>query len=535
MSSAVANARVFRHLMKTSRSVAIGCDLGNPEGFHSYISGRFRTVAEANRRARVRPHELKRHRAMVVHYAKAMSEAPGDDQLTAILGALAAGVGSSVYKRSLEKGFFDLVVFNKRSAERGEADEEQTAERQNRIMQAAIAPIADRLAHLHRGLSVPELRNAMSSAKVGTSVVVLSHGSSEVVIEVDEELNKQTIYVRVEDDEFMRVMLAQGRMRERQAQREAAASAGSEEGGVAGEAFGSLEDAMMLDGDFTATSASSSSSSSGPSTANLDGRDPLEDESELHKHHFSLFNDRVEVAESDLVRGTTLHAHWGGVAMRLLDAMLEEMPLHRSRSTVLAGHGVGGAVALVLGLQLHTMGFEVKNVVQLGSPRVVQDTLNRYVTAISPLRVVINGDPCTQGPATTSEGESFVHVGEVLMVDEPAVGEEDGDASPSSTRGRRGSVLFNDGADDDTEEGSSEDVTATDGKKSADEVAFARRFDAHRYAALLKREDVRLIYAEGDDSFLEPEWKHTNRSGGLQRGSTEAKTRHGGSAPTFDR
>ncbi|RNF01714.1 putative lipase [Trypanosoma rangeli] len=137
--------------------------------------------------------------------------------------------------------------------------------------------------------------------------------------------------------------------------------------------------------------------------------------------------ERVEITESEEVRGTVFHAEYFSVAQRLCDALLAETPLHAYRSTVVVGHGVGGAVGFCLALLLHARGFDVKNCVTLGAPKAVQKTLERYIHAINPIRIVLEGDPLIDLPVTGAEGDAFVHYGEILLMASAATPQQEGD------------------------------------------------------------------------------------------------------------
>ncbi|ORC92266.1 uncharacterized protein TM35_000044800 [Trypanosoma theileri] len=135
--------------------------------------------------------------------------------------------------------------------------------------------------------------------------------------------------------------------------------------------------------------------------------------------------ERLEITEAEEVRGTIFHAEYLSVAQRLADALLAETPLHAYRSTVVVGHGVGGAVGFCLALLLHVRGFDVKNCVSFGSPKAVQRTLERYIHAINPIRVVLEGDPLVELPVTGAEGDPFVHHGEILVMGSPTMQQEE--------------------------------------------------------------------------------------------------------------
>ncbi|RNF14181.1 putative lipase [Trypanosoma conorhini] len=369
----------YRRLLDAVKQVTRDCPLHRTEGLTRYVGLRFFDAAEQNRRRYLQLREAadaqrgrgrrRKLQAMEAQYERFIARelqrvrevaeqillAPGNRALTSMLQVLAAGVGNSHYQHAIERNYLHYCEFENKRVERNEADEEATAERQNRIMQHALIPYGERLLFLHRlgvkdgpgGAQEPgsltswQVTEAIAGTRSGVSAHHMSHGKEDVVVEVDETYNKQIVYVRCEPYDWDREV------------------------------------------------------------------------------------ERVEITESEEVRGTVFHAEYFSVAQRLCDALLAETPLHAYRSTVVVGHGVGGAVAFCLALLLHVRGFDVKNCVTLGAPKAVQQTLERYIHAISPVRVVLEGDPLIDLPVTGAEGEVFVHYGEILQMASAATSQQE--------------------------------------------------------------------------------------------------------------
>eukprot|EP00758_Cryptobia_borreli_P004977 Tbor_TRINITY_DN4685_c0_g1::TRINITY_DN4685_c0_g1_i1::g.14933::m.14933 len=438
------SSRAYRLLLKTTNEVADDCELIHPKGLVAYVSNRFRTIADRNQRLSLPMKEIRAHASIVGKYCDALRGAPGNAALTSILHGLCLGIGSSVYRRTMEKGYIDYVVFQHERENRNETDEAMVEARQNRILQAAVLPLAEKLAilcdELNRNRSSEEIRASFGTSKVGVSIHSFSHGSEEVVVEIDEELNKQTIYVQCS---------------------------------------------------------------------------PFDWDEDV---------DRVEVCESEIVRKTILHAEYNSIAVRLFDTISQDIPIHRSRSTVVAGHAVGGAVAVVLGILLSTDGYPIKNVISFGAPRVVQDTMHRTVEAITPLRVVISGDPRVDVPVGTSEGVEFSHIGEVLIM---SPGEE-GDTShikgadqksqsrKRQTEGTRVSSF--EGEDDGDDDADPIDTSSNDQNHN-------NIFSMESYVHLLKSPSTNLMYFEFD------ELESIDREGGPEKPKTQRPVEEGFGAP----
>ncbi|EAN87007.1 hypothetical protein C3747_1g58 [Trypanosoma cruzi] len=501
----------YRRLLSAVKQVTRDCPLHREDGLTRYVAFRFFDAAEQNRRrylklregdaAQINKGRRKKLREMEVQYERFIAKelqrvrevagqillAPGNRALTSMLQVLAAGVGNSHYQQTIERNYLRYCQFENKKVERNEAEEEATAERQNRIMQHALIPYGERLLFLHRldvkndtgdvqepgSLTSWQVTEAIVGTRSGVSVHYMSHGREDVVVEVDETYNKQIVYVRCE------------------------------------------------------------------------------------KYDWSREVERVEIIESEEVRGTIFHAEYSSVAQRLCDALLAETPLHAYRSTVVVGHGVGGAVAFCLALLLHVRGFDVKNCVTFGAPKAVQQTLERYIHAINPIRIVLEGDPLIDLPVTGAEGDPFVHYGEILLMASAV-------APPHAEEGepRRRQVS----KDDETEEGGQQEMNAaavTDvltaealgdllesaenlplpceagdfqmddeetqaevekEEEEGDELGF-RRIAAERYAAGFLPEDyigrlldttVPLTYAEGEEVWDEGEYAQMRRESALR-------------------
>nr|CCC93191.1 conserved hypothetical protein [Trypanosoma congolense IL3000] len=247
--------------------------------------------------------------------------------------------------------------------------------------------------------------------------------------------------------------------------------------------------------------------------------------------------ERVEIAETEELRGTVFHGGYLNVALRLCEALTVETPLHAYRSTVLVGHGVGGAVAFCLALLLHARGFDVKNCVTFGAPKAVQKTLERYIHAINPIRVVLEGDPLIELPVTGAEGDVFVHYGEVLMMGSPAMGAH-AEAAEGTEESNVGSALdalttealddlsstashaanigegvgvlgTNDIGDHDMSEGLLEQLRLASER-------YSGGFLAEHYVERLKDTSVPLTYAEGNEVWDEGDYEHMKRKSQME-------------------
>lgn len=315
-------ALCYRKLLKCSKQVSRDCGLQNATGLEEYLGRRFREIATRNKTARATRKSLQAQSKALDEYIVLLQCAAGNVGLTSMLQVLAGGVGNQAYQRAVEKGFVDMIRHEDEKVRRNENDDESASERQNRLVQNAVLPYAVRLASLST--------NSQPSSSISSHTV--DHGVEKLVVDIDDEINKQTIFVEC--------------------------------------------------GEF-------------------DVRGEVE---------------RIESMECEGLRKTVAHAEYLSIALRLFESLKEETPIHRSRACVVVGHGVGGAVGLLIGCLLHSSGFEVRNVVTLGSPKSLVVVPERLSFAINPLRIVIAGDPAPEMPVSAADGEPFIQVGEILLL-----------------------------------------------------------------------------------------------------------------------
>ena len=361
---AVPSRIAYRTILRAADAAAVECQLSNRDGLRLHVARKFRQAAQSNKQSNRPADKIRAQLTLVETYKDALGLAGGDAALTSILQVLAAGIGNEHYKREVEEGFVNLIHFREQQEARQELDEESTSERQVRIVQQATLPYVERLALLYRDdLTSAQLVDAFTSLRARVSTHHLHHGAEQVVLDVDDELNKQTIYIRCNE---------------------------------------------------------------------YDWSSPIE---------------RVEMCEPEMLRKTTLHAQYYSIALRLAEALEAETTLHRSRGTVIVGHGVGGAVATALAMILFANNYTVKNAISLGAPKVMVASLARVVDAISPLRFVIAGDPLVDVPVTDAVGDTFKHAGEIFVFECPVASkEESGDEeAPSSAASARSTGGDSDG------------------------------------------------------------------------------------------
>lgn len=429
--------RTYRKLYRKVQEVGSQCGLVNKSGLTAYVSHRFRLACDAHRQLliglmsenRVNLKGLKKRRrqreiarqfreyetylSAAVDHSKIITEnlslAPGNPQLTSLLQVLGSGIGNTAYREHVESNFIALAQHESRKEEREELAEQGTDERKNRILQQAILPFAEKLLLAHRA----GLRNSLQShqqavshfhpvtetglsaltkwqmieAMVGTRVGVSAHhvrllGDDEAVVEIDETYNKQTIYVVC--------------------QRRSSVDTRSSSNDRA------RDPSEKFTGNICQDAGSSLSSGLGLGKEESFSTDGFAWEEKV---------ERVDIAESEEVRRTIFSSAFLTRATRLCNSLEAESPLHRSRKTVVVGHGVGGAVALTASLLLLNRGFDLTNVITFGALKSLQGgTLDRYLQRVNPVRVVLQGDPLVDFPVSGSEGYPFVHVGEVLLL-----------------------------------------------------------------------------------------------------------------------
>ncbi|KNH07048.1 lipase class 3 [Perkinsela sp. CCAP 1560/4] len=124
----------------------------------------------------------------------------------------------------------------------------------------------------------------------------------------------------------------------------------------------------------------------------------------------------AQIVELEKLPECLVHRSIFSRAQRVFEAVLAETDLHRSRKTYIIGHGLGGAIATVLGLLLIGEQFEITNTITLGSQKSVETVKQRYVDRLNCMRVVIPEDPQISLPINSERHRSFLHFGETLML-----------------------------------------------------------------------------------------------------------------------
>ncbi|AYU83017.1 Mitoribosomal LSU assembly factor [Leishmania donovani] len=523
MSLRLESIRVYRELYRAASRSARECTLYNSSGLLDYVSRRFgqeadkqnRQLANAlrtlERRASDQGSKKRRGAAggraqakLLQQYqryismqidrtralAKALYMAPGNVQLTSVLQVLSAGVGNWSYQQMMESSILSFLEHEAKKVSHNEVAEDMTSERQNRIMLQALLPYAERLLLVHR-TAVGE-QNRVSSLTYLTPWQVTESiiGSRSGVSAVHLRVGRDHLVVEVDETYNKQVVYI---------------CCTRQDGGDSG----SYEWAQEV--------------------------------------------ERVEISESEEVQKTMFHSQYLFMATRICDALLHDSPLHPTRSTVVIGHAVGGAVGLVLSLLLTQRGFEVSNTISLGAPKSLQGTLERYVAAINPIRLVLAGDPLVELPITGAEGAPFVHIGEILLLS-PANSSSDtlaaadtsecesddnvvSDAPPSPRvdnftaeslsvmMADSDGVPFASGSADDpsaaasvsfskADEALAEEENSEEGMSEILRVAAQRyrdHFLVEHYVRHLKDPSVVLTYAEGDEVWDEGDYEELKR------------------------
>ncbi|KAG5491090.1 hypothetical protein JIQ42_00981 [Leishmania sp. Namibia] len=524
MSLRLESIRAYRDLYRAASRSARECALYNSSGLLQYVSQRFgqeadkqnrqlanalrtlerrasdpgskkRRSASASRAQSKLLEQYQRYISTKIDRTRALAEAlymaPGNVQLTSVLQVLSAGVGNRWYQQMMESSILSFLEHEAKKSAHNEASEDATSERQNRIMQQALLPYAERLLLVHRTavgehnllssllyLAPSQMTELITGSRSGVSAVYLRVGRDHLVVEVDETYNKQVVYICCTRQD--------------------------------GSDSGSYEWAQEV--------------------------------------------ERVEISESEEVRKTLFHSQYLLMATRICDALLQDSPLHPTRSTVVIGHAVGGAVGLVLSLLLTQRGFEVSNTISLGAPKSLQGTLERYVAAINPIRVVLAGDPLVELPITGAEGAPFVHIGEILLLS-PASLSSDPPVPASKFESKSDGMTVSgalhspgdggftadslsammtdsddmpfacDSADEpsaaapvssivldeaNTKDGSDEEET-TEPLRTA-EQSYRNHFLVEHYVRHLQDPSVELTYAEGDEVWDEGDYEELKRS-----------------------
>ncbi|KPI83298.1 hypothetical protein ABL78_7667 [Leptomonas seymouri] len=517
----------YRDLYRAAARAAQDCGLYNCAGFLQYVSQRYGREADLHRRQlsqalqalarqsesqsenRRRNVSLERTRSKIVgQYQRYISSeidrtrtlanafflAPDNAALTSVLKVLSAGVGNAAYQQALEASFLSFLEFEAKRASRDEVADDATSERQNRIMLQALLPYAERLLLVHR-TAIGE-QNRMSSLLYLTpwQVTEAIVGNRSGVSAAHLRIGRDHIVVEVDETYNKQVVYICCTRRE---------------GGDSG------------------------------------------------SYEWDQEVERVEISESEEVQKTLFHSEFLFTASRICDALLHDSSLHPTRNTVVMGHAVGGAVGLILSLLLAQRGFQVANTISLGSPKSLQGTLNRYISAVNPVRLVLAGDPLVELPVTGAEGAPFVHIGEILLLTPPRTTTEAAPSMPTETPTVSSSLpmarhidkdaaqpsslsdsftveavgaMMMDGEDlndapslpsvDDTPR-SSRVADQVDGDADEEDIKGMRHMAEERYRKQFLVEDyvrhmqnplVELTYAEGDEVWDEGDYEAMKRS-----------------------
>ena len=367
--------RLYRKLLRAAVELESSGALSSSGALLQRVRRDFRRQAAATMasEATVDPDSRRplRHRqllataAQVERLCSVFTAAATDETLVDMLNGALLGAGNEAYMATVTGALLPMLEFSEQRDHRKEADDAATEEQQNRVMQRALVKYAEQLCVVHRDdLSDDALRALLSQDRGNTKSEIFHLGSGlHIGVEIDEELQKQSIYVRSRPWRSVA-----GAKRLLAAQRKV--------------------DNLSQDSDELADAV-----------------------------------DRLETIELDTSRGTVAHADWYRLASRVVDVLSDESSIHKSRGTIVAGHGIGGAVALLVALLLHGKGADVRNVISFGAPKALESTLDRHVAAVHPVRVLIDGDPLAELPISTESDKPFVHVGEALiLVEGPNIG-----------------------------------------------------------------------------------------------------------------
>jgi hypothetical protein len=427
--------KAYRELYHAAAKASQNCGLYNRSGLLQYVSQRYGKEADLHRRQlsqalrtlerqgerqlykKQRKSSLEQTRAKILGQyqryissevdrtralAQALFLAPGNAALTSVLQVLSAGVGNVAYQQTLEASFLSFVEFEEKRVSRNEVADDATSERQNRIMLQALLPFAERLLLVHRTAIGEQNRESPLCYLTPWQVTESIVGSRSGVSAVHLRVGRDHIVVEVDQTYNKQVVYVCCTRRE-------------------GGDSGSYEWAQEV--------------------------------------------ERVEISESEEVQKTLFHSEFLFAATRICDALLHDSPLHPTRSTVVIGHAVGGAVGLILSLLLAQRGFEVANSISLGSPKALQGTLERYISAVNPIRLVLAGDPLVELPITGAEGTPFVHIGEILLLSPPGTRKAE-----TALTMKKGSSSVNSEASASRDAGESESTFAKDDTLTAESL-----------------------------------------------------------------
>lgn len=480
MSLRAESLRVYRQLFRAAAVAAAECSLHNSTGLQEYVSQRFTREATGNKKklheallllnnqetstkhsqgehTSYQLKQLKMQRRKIlkqfeilvskrIDYTKKLGdtllEAGGNPQLTSVLQVSSAGIGNDAYRRMMESSLLSFFKHEEQRALRNELEDEATSERQNRIMQQAIIPYGERLLLLHR-TSIGEHNHASALLYLSPwQATEAIVGNRSGATAHHLHLGRDHVIVEIDETFNKQVIYV-----------------------------------CCTRGELTDSGS----------------------------YQWEQAIERVDVTECEELQRTLVHSEFLLMANRLCDAVQHETPVHPSRKTVLVGHSVGGAVSLLIGMLLLQRGFEVSNVITFGAPKCIQSTLQRYIAAVNPVRVVLVGDPLIELPVTGTEGNPFIHVGEILMMSprntenhtSPGGESHNGSALLSSTTsGAEGGD-----ASASVEPEASETELESEAFQNVSQVKerYRAHFLVEHYIHHLCSPNVEVTYAEGDE------------------------------------
>jgi hypothetical protein len=342
-------------------------ELPVPGGLLQAVRSRYRRVVTRNLELGPRERALiaQKQRVSLARTIAALERCPEHAALRSVACALSVGCGNEAYNATLFRHFAETLAFDEARARHDEADDAAVSQRQNRLVQAAVFPYLEKICVLSNATLQHDndaMLRALASRKAGVTVQLLASDPFLIAVEVDDALNKQTVFIGSCPS----------------------ADTGDEIG--SGSGSGGDLDVALLAPDAPVFS--------------------------------------VDSAQLERQPGTILHLEWMNAAQRIVDALMDETPVHRSRGTVVVGHGVAGAVATAVGIILQAASFSLRNVVTFGAPKVVEEIEAKHVATLNSLRIVRGGDPRVALPASGSEGAMFQHVGELLVVSSAVADEQ---------------------------------------------------------------------------------------------------------------
>lgn len=458
-----------------------------PGGLLQSVRMRYREIVSKNLDLPLRQRRAlgEKQRESLDRLCAALTTCHENETMVAIAKALSSGYGNEAYRSTLFRHFTETPEFDAVCAERRVHGADEVAERQNRLMQAAVFPYLERLCILSSPtlqhscsaetsspskFSDNELLRALSSPKAGVTVQVFPCDPHFLAVEIDEALNKQTIYISVPP------------------------SSSAE-----------LTEAAEIAAEEKRMEKAGKSNAATPRAGGAGG---------------SIYHHRVDTAQLETQRGTILHLEWMNSARRILDTLLDESLVHRSRGTVIVGHGVAGAVGTALGLLMISEQFLLRNVITFGAPKVVEEIEQHTEMQLNSLRIVLAGDPLVPLPVSGEEGRLFRHVGELLQVHSAAAERA---FAPAPSEAKKDSKSGKSAASSAPASGTAKQKNAVEETDGVDDSEAAERL----FAALNNNNDDRPATSATPSSARRPETQAEATPEGKDREKVRQQLRYG--------